>query len=478
MFESRKPLNTMASDGKLHIVVFPWLAFGHMIPFLELAKRIAKRGHKISFLSTPRNIERLPKLPLNLAPAIALVKLPLPAVDGLPENAEATSDVPSEKVHFLKKAFDGLEPGLTQFLQTSNPDWIIYDFAPYWLPPIAAKLGISRGFFNAVNAWFLAFLGPSTNMIDGSDPRTKLEDYMVPPKWVPSNSNLAHRYYEIKWIVEGAQNITADVLDTYRLGSAIIGCEVLATRDCEEFEPDWLKILQELNKRTVLPVGLMPPSVQDSLDTNDPWVSIKGWLDGQTKGSVVYVGLGSELALSQETLTELALGLELSELPFLWALRNLPGSTESDPVQLPDGFEDRIKGRGVVWTSWVPQLRILAHDSVGGFLTHCGWSSIIEGLQFGHPLIMLPFMVEQGLNARIFEKNQVGVEIPRDDRNGSLGRNSVADSIQLVMIQDKGQTYRNKARDMRVLFGDKIRHEQYIDNFVEHLQNHRQIHKR
>jgi hypothetical protein len=25
-------------------VVFPWLAFGHMIPFLELSKRLARRG--------------------------------------------------------------------------------------------------------------------------------------------------------------------------------------------------------------------------------------------------------------------------------------------------------------------------------------------------------------------------------------------------------------------------------------------------
>ncbi|THG12761.1 hypothetical protein TEA_018614 [Camellia sinensis var. sinensis] len=402
----------MTNDGKqkLHIVVFPWLAFGHMIPFLELAKNMARRGHQVSFLSTPRNIERLPRIPSNLSPLISLVKLHLPPVDGLPDNAEATIDLPSDKIHFLKKAYDGLKDELTQFLHASSPDWVVYDFAPYWLPPIAVELGIARAFFNAVNAWFLAFLGPSSALIDGSDPRTTLEDFTVPPKWIPSSSNLAHRYYEIKWIVEAAQNITSDVLDTYRLGSTLVGCNVLATRDCEEN-------------------------------------------------------------------TELALGLEISGLPFFWALRNPSGLNESDSVELPDGFQDRTKGRGVVWTTWVPQLRILAHDSVGGFLTHCGWSSIIEGLQFGHPLIMLPFMVEQGLNARIFEKNKVGIEIPRDDRNGLLYRNSVAESLKLVITDDEGKVYRDKAREMRAIFGDKLRHDQYIDKFIEHLQNYRSLHK-
>ncbi|KAL6999806.1 soyasaponin III rhamnosyltransferase [Sarracenia purpurea var. burkii] len=463
----------MAGDDKLHIVVFPWLAFGHMIPFFELSKRIARKGHRVSFVSTPRNIDRLPKPPLDLPPLLDFVKLPLPSVEDLPENAEATIDVPSDKVRCLKKAFDGLHTELTQFLETSSPDWIIYDFAPYWLPTIAARLGISRAFFNAVNAWFLAFLGPSSALIDGSDPRTTLEDFTVPPKWVPFPTNLAHRYYEIKWIADGAHNITSDVLDTYRLGSAIMGCDVLITRDCTEFEPDWLKLVKELNNRPIVPVGFMPPSVQDS----NTWSFINSWLEKQCKGSVVYVGLGSELELSQESLTELALGLELSGLPFFWALRKPPGSTDSVAVRLPEGFEVRVEGRGVVWTSWAPQLMILAHDSVGGFLTHCGWSSIIEGLQFGRPLIMLPFMVEQGLNARIFEKNEVGIEIPRDEQDVSFTRNSVAESVSLVIASEKGRIYRDKAREMRSLFGDKSLHDQYIDRFVKYLQNNRHFPK-
>ncbi|KAL7223336.1 hypothetical protein ACSBR1_024905 [Camellia fascicularis] len=197
-------------------------------PILRAGQDMARRGHQVSFLSTPRNIERLPRIPSNLSPLTSLVKLHLPPIDGLLDNAEATIDLPSDKIHFLKKVYNGLKDELTQFLQASSPDWVIYDFAPYWLPQIAAELGISRS--------------PSA-LIDIFDPWTKLEDFTVPPKWILSFSNLAHRYYEIKWIVKAAQNITSDVLDTYQLGSAIVGCNVLATRDCEEFEAHWLTLL-------------------------------------------------------------------------------------------------------------------------------------------------------------------------------------------------------------------------------------------
>ncbi|TKY58729.1 UDP-glycosyltransferase 91A1 [Spatholobus suberectus] len=95
---------TMSGDKeKLHIVMFPWLHFGHIIPNLELAKLIAQKGHHVSFVSTPTNIQRLPKLSPNLAAPIKFVKLPLPKVDNLPENTEATSDVPYDVVPSLKR---------------------------------------------------------------------------------------------------------------------------------------------------------------------------------------------------------------------------------------------------------------------------------------------------------------------------------------------------------------------------------------
>ncbi|GFP79593.1 putative UDP-rhamnose:rhamnosyltransferase 1 [Phtheirospermum japonicum] len=464
---------------QLHIVMFPWLAFGHIIPYLDLSKLIAQKGHKISFVSTPRNIDRLPELPPHLSSSITFVKIPLPKLPELPENAEATTDIHGEQMDFLKKAFDGLETGLTRFLEQSSPDWIIYDFAPHWLPPVAARLGVSRAFFLIINAWFLAFFGPTETMISGSDYRTKPEDFMVPPKWVKFETKVAYRRFEANWVVGSVQKNDSGYSDIYRGGKAVAGSEAILIRHCYEFEPDWLPLLEELHHRPVFPLGLMPPKLKDHTNTqkdddnDETWGSIKTWLDGQSKKSVVYVALGSEVTPSQDQLSELAHGLELSGVPFFWVLRKPSGS--SDPVELPDGFEERVRGRGIVWRSWVPQLKILSHDSVGGFLTHCGWSSIVEGIMFGHPFITLPFLVDQGLNSRVIDAKQLGLEIPRNEDDGSYTRDSVADSIKLVMLEDDGKKFRERAKEMAVIFGDMALHSGYIDKFINFLENHTSV---
>ncbi|KAI8540891.1 hypothetical protein RHMOL_Rhmol08G0020500 [Rhododendron molle] len=199
------------------------------------------------------------------------------------------------------------------------------------------------------------------------------------------------------------------------------------------------------------------------------WSEIENWLEKQEKGSVVYIAFGSEAELSQDELTEISLGLELSKLPFFWVLR------KRGPNELPDGFLERVKGRGVVWTSWAPQPRILSHNSVGGFLTHAGWGSIVDGIQFGRGLIVLPFLSDQGINARILEEKKLGYSIPRDERDGSFDRESVAESLRLVMVEEGGEIYRNKVKEMSGLFGDRDRQDRYVDNLLGFLRSHKRI---
>ena len=62
--------------------------------------------------------------------------------NNLPKDAKATIDVPYNKVPYLKKAYDALQDSMAQFLQDSHPNWLLYNFVPYWLPVIACKLGI------------------------------------------------------------------------------------------------------------------------------------------------------------------------------------------------------------------------------------------------------------------------------------------------------------------------------------------------
>ncbi|KAL1360740.1 hypothetical protein AAHE18_04G199600 [Arachis hypogaea] len=370
---------------KLHIAMFPWLAFGHIIPFFELAKLIAQKGHKVSFISTPTNIKRLPKLPSNLQPLVELIELSLPHVENLPQNAEATMDIPQHIVPYLKKAFDGLQQSLAKFLENHDEE---------------NESGVSDMF----------------------------------------------RHYQV-------------------LG----GVDVVAVRTCMEIEAESIKVLQNQCRKPVIPVGLLPPSLylfSSEVSKNDEdWNTILKWLDEQEERSVIYVAFGSEVALNDEEFTEITMGLELSGFPFFWVLKKQNSS--------PDVSSSMETKRGIVWTNWVPQLKILAHKSVGGFLSHSGWSSVIESLQFGCPLIMLPFQNEQGLVARLMEEKMVGIKVPRNEHDGKFTRDSLAKALRSVILEDnKGKIYRNHAEKMSKIFGDKELHQKYIDEFVDYMEIH------
>ncbi|KAJ4982333.1 hypothetical protein NE237_033170 [Protea cynaroides] len=344
-----------------------------MMSVLELFKGLPQRGHRISFISTPRNIERLSKLPPNLFSLITFVKLTLPPVENLSEEAEATSDVPLKTVQYLKKAFDGLEEPFARFVESSGPNWA---------PPIVAKFGVPSAFFCIFNGSFFVFWGsPWVQMI--GEPK----QFTVPHKWIPSPSNLAFRHYEI------------------------------------------LKSFHSLSENA----------------------------SGQRKGYVVYVAFGTEAALSGEEMHEIDLGLELSGLLFFWGLRMPVGSEVSPSSMLPSGFENRTQDQGFIYSGWAPQRRIL---------------SVIESLTMSCPLVLLPLSADQPLVARLLESKNIAVEIQRDEQDGSFTRESVANSLRLVIVESEGELHKAKAREMREVFGDKVMHDRYMDEFDRYLKNY------
>ncbi|KAK4741787.1 hypothetical protein SAY87_025375 [Trapa incisa] len=120
------------------------------------------------------------------------------------------------------------------------------------------------------------------------------------------------------------------------------------------------------------------------------------WLDDQPSKSVIFLCFGSKGIFPKEQLKEIAIGLERSGHRFLWVVRSPRDHPESDlHLLLPDGFLDRTKERGLVVKSWVPQALVLNHGSVGGFVTHCGWNSILESITAGVPMITWPLYAEQ-----------------------------------------------------------------------------------
>lgn len=333
---------------------------------------------------------------------------------------------------------------------------------------MATELGIKKAFFSLFNASALCFMGPPSSLIE--DARTTPDDFTVVPPWIPFESDIVFRYHEVARYVEKTEEDVTGISDSVRFGYSIGESDAVFVRSCPKFEPEWFGLLRDLYQKPVFPTGFLPaPVSEDREDDGDAtWVCIKEWLDKQRVNSVVYVSLGTEASLPREELAELALGLEKSKVPFFWALRNEP--TRSEPL-IPDGFDDRVGGRGMLHVGWVPQVKILSHESVGGFLTHSGWNSVVEGLGFGRVPIFLPVLNEQGLNTRLLRGKGIGVEVPRNERDGTFDSDSVADSVRLAMVDDAGELKRTKAKMMKGLFGNKDENICYVDELIDYMKS-------
>ncbi|KAJ4959015.1 hypothetical protein NE237_026126 [Protea cynaroides] len=363
----------MAID--LHIMMLPWSAFGLLIPFLHLAIALAKTGIRVSFLSTPRNIQRLLKLPLNLAAPINFVELPFPLVnDGnhLLEDIEATVDLPSEELlpHFIA-TYDLLRHPFKQFIANELPDWVIQDFAPHWGVELAQEFGLPVICFSTLGAAAMAFAGPPEYMTGDELKRIRPspQSLTLTPMWItfPSTVTLqpdeANSYYGV--LHEGSI--------CGRVAAVIEGCQAFAIRNSTKFEGEYIEVLEKIYRKPVITVGLLPPllpSMGRELD-GEEWCRTLQWLNERKPKSVVFVGFGSESKLSKVQVDEIAYGLELSNLPFLWVLRKPHWATEIDDI-LPDGFSNKTADHGMVYMGWAPQLLILAHPSIGGSLFHAG----------------------------------------------------------------------------------------------------------
>uniref|UniRef100_A0A0D9WWL5 Uncharacterized protein n=1 Tax=Leersia perrieri TaxID=77586 RepID=A0A0D9WWL5_9ORYZ len=355
MAATREVATTASSPRPLHIVVFPWLAFGHMIPFLELSKRLARRGHAVTFVSTPRNVVRLGAIPPELSVRLRVVSLNLPAVDGLPEGAESTTDVPPDKIELFKIAFDGLaaqfasliggngeDDGSTGF--SRKPDWIIQDVVQNWTGSIAEEHKIPCASFNIFPAAMVAFLGPKKENL--AHPRTKTEDYMVKPPWITFPANLAFRRHEAEWIATMFKPNASGVADIDRFWSIEHPCcRLIIYRSCLEAEPPMSPILTDLFAKPALPAGLLifPEIVDDDavIVSDQSFLPAIEWLDEKPDKSVIYVALGSEAPVTADHVRELAFGLELADVNFIWAIR-----PPSHGAFLPNGFESCVAHAG------------------------------------------------------------------------------------------------------------------------------------
>ncbi|CAN6167132.1 unnamed protein product [Urochloa humidicola] len=467
-----------ANSGSMHFVMVPWLAFGHILPFAELARRIALQGHRVTLLSAPRNTCRLIAIPQDLEAHFRVVDVPLPRVERLPEDAEATIDLPTEDLRpCLRRAFDAaFSAKLSEILQApgpSRPDWVLIDYAAYWAPAAAARHGVPCAILSLFSAAALGFFGsPETFMGYERDHRMKKPERLTTvPGYVPFPTTVAFRAYEVRAMIKpGMIPDASEVTETYRMAKCIEGSKFVGVRSSVAFEPEWLQLVGELYQKPVIPLGLFPPPPTQDVGGHE---AAMNWLDGQAAPrSVVYVAFGSEVKLTGAQLRAIALGLEASGVPFLWAYRAPAADSEGGGGGLPEGFEERVSGRGLVCRGWVPQVRILAHGCVGGFLTHAGLNSVTEGLARGVRLTLLPLLFDQGLNARLLVEKKVAVEVARDEEDGSFTAEDVATALRRVMVDDEGEEIGAKVRELAEVLGNDEVNDQCLRDFLRCLSDY------
>ncbi|KAL4601094.1 hypothetical protein ACB092_11G247400 [Castanea dentata] len=376
-----------ATHNNISVVMLPWLAHGHISPFLELAKKLTTRNFHIYFCTTPINLRPIKqKLTEKDSLSIELVELHLPSLLELPPQYHTTNGLPPHLMPTLKKAMDMASLNITTILKQLKPDLFIYDFLQILAPSLAQSQNIPTVEFLALSASMASFFMHLANnpSVEYPSPELYLQDYEV------------------------------------------------------QIEAKYVDYLSVSAKKKIVPVG---PLVQDPVE-EDEKKEIIGWLNGKEPSSTVFVSFGSEYFLSKEEMQEIAYGLELSMVNFIWVVRFPRGEKVNPQMALPKGFLDSIGDRGMVVEGWAPQKTILKHSSIGGFVSHCGWSYVMESMKFGVPIIAMPMHLDQPVNARLVEALGAGVEVKRDT-NGRLEREEVAKVIRKVLVE---KTPKRKAK--------------------------------
>ncbi|KAH7835863.1 hypothetical protein Vadar_030621 [Vaccinium darrowii] len=445
--------------SQLHVFFFPMMAHGHMIPILDIAKLFATRGVKSTIITTPLNahcftksVERINQLGFQMG--IITIKFPAVAA-GLPEGCENADQVTSDDMlPIFFKAVTMLQEPVERILDEIRPDCLVADFFFPWAAEAAAKFGIPRLVFHGTS--FFALCASENLRLYKPQREVSSDDE---PFSVP---DLPHQIKLTKMqLPERERNESETDFSRLRIRmkeSELASYGVIANT-FYELEPEYADYYRNVLKRKVWnigPVSLCNLEVEDKAQrgkeaTIGEQECLK-WLDSKESDSVIYICFGSMAKFDDSQLYEIAMGLESSGQQFIWVVRRQKSEEEKEEW-LPEGFEERVKNKGLIIRGWAPQVLILDHEAVGGFVTHCGWNSTLEGISAGVPMVTWPVFAEQFFNEKLVtEILRIGVSVGnlKWSRTASgVKREEIGKAVRRVMVGEEAAEMRTKARGFK-----------------------------
>ncbi|KAK9265582.1 hypothetical protein L1049_007414 [Liquidambar formosana] len=446
---------------RAHVLALPFPSQGHINPMLQFCKRLASKGLKATLANTLF-------ISKSLQPESGSVQF-----DAISDGYDDGGFMKADSIEAYLTRFEAIgSKTLAELIKkhqsSAHPiDCIIYDAFLPWALDIAKQFGlVGAAFFTQTCAVNFIYYYVHHGLL-------KLP-ISSPPVSIPGLP-LLHLPDMPSFI--------------YVAGSYPAYFELVANQFSNVDKADWVlvntfyklenEVVDSMSK--VCPLLTIGPTVPSfyldkrvendndyglNLFTPDPSASIN-WLSTKPTGSVIYVSFGSMVNLGEEQMEELAWGLKRSNCYFLWVVRG------SEEAKLPKGFAEEIVDKGLL-VKWSPQLKVLASEAMGCFLTHCGWNSTIEALSFGVPMVGMPQWTDQTTNTKFVEDVwKVGIRVKVDD-DGIVRQGEIESCIREVMEGERGKEMKKNAKMWKELAKEAVceggTSDENINEFVSKLR--------
>ncbi|KAF7836399.1 UDP-glycosyltransferase 88F5-like [Senna tora] len=453
------------------IVLYPAPGIGHIIAMVELGKLILHHhpdSFSITILLTTGFLDK-PSIDSYLHrisqsyPSISFLRFPLLTLDSSPRTFVATY------FDFVRLNTSHVTSALTQISQTSNLRAFVIDTFCAPAATIASSLGIPLYYFFTCNAASLSACAYFPKIHEQT--QKSLKDLSILLHF-PGNPPLK-AFHMAEAMLDRDDPGYPDVL---YLCSHVSKSDGIIVNTFEELEPIAIKAITDgacfpiPDPKLAPPVFyigplIMEPDRSSSEEEEEKAAEARkclSWLDKQPSRSVVFLCFGSRGSFSALQLKEIADGLEKSGERFLWVVKRPPTNENSKQTLdttnegfdlgsvLPSGFLDRTEERGMVVKSWAPQVEVLNKEAVGGFVTHCGWNSVLEAVVAGVPMIAWPLYAEQHMNRNeLVEDMKMAIWLEQRDEDGFVNGDELEKRVRELMESERGKEMRERSRKMR-----------------------------